>query len=191
MAPASLPQVLSSGEVRRIEFAREDKNLDRKHRWNDFDQKGRSRSDERVTTWENLLGLSEGQQQALQTLVQSWTGADLDRPPSLQTWLVREAEVRAALSAEQADLLHRANAVEIRKRWSQMGYALGGLLGASKDDHGRYQHTLGDQLIPERMILPEAHGADNLSLLSEAIKRLQGVLSPDQVTRLKALTGCR
>jgi hypothetical protein len=144
----------------------------------------RQQAEWRVRQWEQMLGLSENQKQALMDLWTAWVKADGGRPQSRETWQARESELRSRLTVEQAGKLHDTAATQSQQMWNYLGRTIAGMVGAPKEDYTRFQQTLGDWRAPNQMLLPEGHGADWPSLLKEGTGRLQPMLSSDQLARL-------
>lgn len=144
----------------------------------------RQQAEWRVRQWEQMLGLTETQKQALMELWTQWIRADGGRPQSKETWQARESELRSRLSVEQAGKLHASAAQQSQQMWSYLGRSIAGMVGAPKEDYTRFQQTLGDWRPPSQMLLPEGHGADWPGMMREGAARLQSVLSPDQTARL-------
>lgn len=144
----------------------------------------RTQAEWRVRQWEQLLGLTETQKQGLLDLWTQWLKADAGRPAGRETWQSREGELRSRLTAEQAARLHDSAAKQSELMWNHLGRSLAGMAGAPKEDHARFQQTLGAWRAPESMLLPEGHGADWPGMMREGTTRLQSVLSPEQMTKL-------
>lgn len=144
----------------------------------------RTMAEWRVRNWEQLLGLSETQKQTLIDLCTEWGREDAGRPASRDTWLSRESDLRSRLSVEQAAKLHNTAVTQSQQMWNYLGGAIGGMIGASKEDSLRFQQVLGDYRAPNVMLLPEGHGADWPGMMREGSSRLQPVLSSDQMAKL-------
>ena len=138
----------------------------------------------RVRNWEQLLGLSETQKQALIEMAARWTREDAGKPAGRETWLSRENDLRSRLSVEQAARLHDTTVAQSQQMWNHLGRTIGGMVGASKEDQTRFQQTLGDYRPSNAMLLPEGYGADWPGMMREGSSRLQQVLSSDQMAKL-------
>jgi len=138
----------------------------------------------RVRMLESLLSLTPDQKQMLTELWTTWLKEDAGGPPSRDTWLVREGDLRARLSVEQMAKLHDSVSTQSRQIWSMMGNSLGSILGASREDQIRFQQTLGSFPLSNSMLLPEPYGADWPGMMKEAAARLRSGLSADQTAKL-------
>lgn len=171
-------------EAKRDALAAANQELEKEIGERNAEATARQQAEWRVRQWEQLLGLTETQKQALMELWTAWIKADGGRPPSKETWQTREGEIRSRLTVEQASRLHDSAAKQSEAMWNHLGRTLGSMAGAPKEDHTRFQQTLGAWRAPEAMLLPEGHGADWPGLMREGTARLQSVLSSDQVARL-------
>lgn len=179
-----LEEKLLALETKKAELVASNQGLERQVAEKQVEHSARSMAEWRVRQWEQLLGLSETQKQSILDLCTKWAREDGGKPAARETWLQREVDLRARLSAEQAAKLTESTSAQSRQMWSHMGRSIGGMVGAPKEEHARLQQTLGDWRSPASMLLPEAHGADWPGQMKEASARLQPVLSPDQLAKL-------
>jgi len=171
-------------ETKRDELTIANQELERQVNERNFEASARMQAEWRVRSWEQMLGLSETQKQALMDLWTGWLKSDVGRPQSKETWLSRESELRSRLSVEQAGKLHDNAALQSQSMWNHLGRTLGGMIGASKEDQTKFQQTLGTWQAPSAMLLPEGHGADWPGLMKEGSTRLQPALTSDQMAKL-------
>ena len=175
---------MASLEAKRDELTASNQDLERQVHERAFEASARNQAEWRVRAWEQMLGLSETQRQALMDLWTAWMKSDAGRPQIRETWLTRESEIRSRLSVEQAAKLHDNAAIQSQSIWNHLGRTLGSMIGASKEDQTRFQQTLGGWQAPSAMLLPEGHGADWPGLMREGATRLQPMLTSDQSARL-------
>jgi len=171
-------------ETKKAEITASNQDLERQlvERQSEFN--ARAIGEGRVRQWEHLLGLTETQKQSLMELCTLWAKQDAVRPPTRETWLRREDDLRGRLSAEQAGKLHDQASRQSQQLWNMLGHSLGSMIGASRDDMTRYQQALGDWRPDGGMLLPEGYGADWQGLMKEGSSRLQPLLTPEQLAKL-------
>lgn len=179
-----LEEKLVALEARKAELTVANQDLEREVSVKQAEQGARATAEWRVRQWEQLLTLTETQKQSLLEICMNWAREDAGRPASRDTWLRRESDLRARLSAEQSARLSESTSGQARQMWSHMGRSIASMAGAPKEDHVRLQQTLGDWRGPGSLLLPEAHGADWNGLMKEAMVRLQPLLSADQMAKL-------
>jgi len=170
-------------ETRKAEITESNQDLERQLVEKQAEATARMMAQARVLQWEQLLGLTEAQKQSLMELCTLWAKQDAVRPPTRETWLRREDDLRARLSAEQAGRLNESTSKQSQMMWNMMGRSLGSMIGASSDDMTRYQQTLGDWRPDGAMLLPEGHGADWPGMMKEGTSRLQPLLTPEQMAK--------
>jgi hypothetical protein len=180
----AMEEKLVTLETKKLEVATSNQDLERQLTEKQAELTARTMGEWRVRQWEQLLGLTEAQKQSLTDLSTKWAKEDAGRPPTRDTWLQREDDLRARLSAEQSGRLHESVAKQSQQMWSMLGRSLGSMVGASKDDMTRFQQTLGDWRPDNNMLLPEGHGADWPAMMKDGTGRLQSVLTPEQVSKL-------
>jgi hypothetical protein len=178
---------LTSLEAKRDELTASNQDLERQINERNFEATARNQAEWRVRSWEQMLGLTETQRQALTDLWTAWLKADAGRPQSKETWISRENEIRSRLSVEQAGKLHDNAALQSQAMWNHLGRTLGSMVGASKEEQTKFQQTLGGWQAPGAMLLPEGHGADWPGLMKEGSTRLQPVLTSDQLAKLQRM----
>jgi len=171
-------------EAKRDELAAANQDLERQIGERNAEASARVMAEARVSTWGFLLGLTEAQKQSLVELCTQWHKADAGRSPNRDTWITRENELRSRLSVEQAAKLHDHVTLQSQSMWNHLGRALGGMIGASKEDQTKFQQTLGNWQAPSAMLLPEGYGADWPGMMREGSARLQPVLTSDQTAKL-------
>jgi hypothetical protein len=171
-------------ETKKVEMTAANQDLERQVSEKQVDLNARTMAEWRVRQWEQLLGLSETQKQPLIDLVAKWTKEDGGKAASRDTWLQREVELRARLSAEQASRLNESASKQSQQMWNMLGRSLGSMVGASKEEQTRFQQTLGDWRAPNSMLLPEGHGADWPGMMKEGSSRIQPLLTPEQQSKL-------
>lgn len=171
-------------ETKKTEIEASNQDLERQLVEKQTEATARAMGEARVNQWQHLLGLTETQRQSLTELCTLWAKQDAFRPPTRETWLRREDELRARLSAEQAGKLNETTSKQSQMMWSMLGRSLGSMIGASKEEMTRYQQTLGDWRPDGAMLLPEGHGADWPGMMKEGTSRLQPLLTPDQMAKL-------
>jgi len=171
-------------ETRKAEIETSNQDLERQLVGKQTEATARMMGQARVLQWEQLLGLSDTQKQSLMDLCTSWAKEDAVRPPYAESWLRREEELRARLSAEQSAKLHDSTSKQSQMMWNMLGRSLGSMIGASKDEMTRFQQTLGDFRPDNSMLLPEGHGADWPGMMKEGTSRLQPLLTPEQMAKL-------
>jgi hypothetical protein len=171
-------------ETKRDALAADNRDLERQIAEKNAEFSARNQAEFRVRALEQLLGLSETQKQSLLELWTQWIKADAGRPAGKDTWQSREGELRSRLSAEQAARLHDSASKQSETMWNHLGRSIASMAGAPKEDHSRFQQTLGTWRAPESLLLPEAHGADWPGMMREGTARLQSLLSADQMARL-------
>jgi len=181
-----MEQKLLALEAKRAELTSSNQDLERQITDKQTEASSRMLGEWRVRQWEQLLGLTETQKQSLIELCTRWAKEDGGRPAARETWLQREDDLRARLSVEQAGRLNESAAKQSQLQWNNLGRSLGSMIGANKDEILRYQQTLGDWRPDGGMLLPEGHGADWTGLMKEGTNRLQSVLTPDQLSKLKS-----
>jgi hypothetical protein len=171
-------------ETKKAEISVANQDLERQLVEKQSDATARTMADWRVRQWDQMLGLTETQKQSLTELGMKWAKEDAVRPPTRDSWLQREEDLRARLSAEQAARLHESAAKQSQQLWNMLGRSLGSMVGASKDEMTRFQQTLGDWRPDNSMLLPEGHGADWPGMMKEGTSRLQSLLTPEQMSKL-------
>jgi len=181
-----MEQKLLALEAKKAELSSSNQDLERQITDKQAEASSRMMGEWRVRQWEALLGLTEAQKQSLIDLCTRWAKEDGGRPASRETWLQREDDLRARLSVEQAGRLNESASKQSQMLWNNLARSLGSMIGANKDEILRYQQTLGDWRSDGGMLLPEGHGADWAGLMKEGTNRLQSVLTPDQVSKLKS-----
>jgi exonuclease VII large subunit len=175
---------LLSLETKRNALAGANQDLEKQVLEKNAEASARVMAEWRVRTWEQLLGLSETQKQALLEMATRWTREDAGKQAGRETWLSREGDLRSRLSAEQSARLHESAVTQSQQMWNQLGRSIGSMVGASKEDQTRFQQTLGDYRPANAMLLPEGYGADWPGMMREGSNRLQPVLSSDQMAKL-------
>jgi hypothetical protein len=171
-------------ETKKAEVTSANQDLERQLAEKQAELTAKTMGEFRVRQWEQLLGLTDAQKQSLIDLCTKWAKEDALRPATRETWLQREDDLRARLSAEQAGRLSDSAAKQGQQMWNMMGRSLGSMVGASKDEMTRFQQTLGDWRPDSAMLLPEGHGADWPGMMKEGTSRLQSLLTPEQMARL-------
>ena len=171
-------------ETKKAEITASNQDLERQLVEKQSEANARMMAEARLQQWGHLLGLTDLQRQSLLELCTLWAKQDAVRPPTRETWLKREDDLRGRLSAEQAGKLHDQSSRQSQQLWSFMGQSLGSMVGASRDEMTRFQQTLGDWRADGAMLLPEAYGADWPGLMKEGTSRLQPLLSPEQMAKL-------
>lgn len=171
-------------ETKKVELTTSNQDLERELVEKQSEMSARMMAEARVRQWEFQLGLTDLQKQSLMELCMMWAKQDAVRPPTRDTWLRREDDLRGRLSAEQAGKLHDQSSRQSQQLWNMLGPSLGSMVGASKDDVLRIQQTLGDFRPDGAMLLPEGHGADWAGMIKEGAGRLQSVLTPEQMAKL-------
>ena len=171
-------------ETRKAEILASNQDLERQIADKQSEFTARSMAEARVRQWEHLLGLTETQKQSLIDLCTKWAKEDAVRAPGRDTWFQRENDLRARLSAEQAGRLHDSVAKQSQQMWGHLGRSLAAMAGAPKEDHLRFQQTLGTWSPETTMLLPEGHGADWPGMMKEGISRLQPLLTAEQLAKL-------
>ncbi len=174
-------------ETKRDELTAANQDLERQINEKNVEASARMQAEWRVRSWEQMLGLSETQKQALMDLWTQWVKSDGGRPQGKDVWQAREGELRSRLSVEQAGKLHDTAAAQSQAMWNHLGRTLGSMVGASKEDMTKFQQTLGTWQAPGAMLLPEGHGADWPGLMKEGSARLQPLLTSDQMARLNKM----
>ena len=171
-------------ETRKAEMTASNQDLERQIAEKQSELTARTMAEWRVRQWEQMLGLTEAQKQSLLDLCTKWSKEDAVRTPTRETWLQREEDLRARLSAEQSAKLHESTSKQSQQMWNMLGRSLGSMIGASKDEMTRFQQTLGDWRPDNSMLLAEGHGADWPGMMKEGSSRLQSQLTPDQAAKL-------
>jgi hypothetical protein len=171
-------------ETKKTEITESNQDLERQLSEKQSEATARMMAQARVLQWEQLLGLTETQKQALMDLCTRWAKEDAVRPAYQEAWLRREDDLRARLSAEQAAKLNDSLSKQSQMMWSMLGRSLGSMIGASKDEMTRFQQTLGDWRPDNTMLLAEGHGADWPGMMKEGTSRLQPLLTPEQMAKL-------
>jgi len=179
-----LEERLLSLETKRNELLGANQDLQQQIVERNAEASARAMAEFRVRTWEQLLGLSETQKQALLDLVTRWHREDAGKPASRDTWLARESELRSRLTVEQSAKLHESSVAQGQAMWNHLGRTIGSMVGAPKEDQARFQQALGDFRPANAMLLPEGYGADWAGMMREGSSRLQPVLSADQMAKL-------
>src|SRR4029453_493312 len=146
-------------ETKKAEITESNQDLERQLVEKQAEATARMMGQARVLQWEQLLGLTETQKQSLMELCTLWAKQDAVRPPTRETWLRREDDLRRRLSAEQAGKLNETTSKQSQMMWSMLGRSLGSMIGASKEEMTRFQQTLGDWRPNGAMLLPEGYGA--------------------------------
>ncbi len=186
---SELEDRLRALEARRDALAAENRDLEKQASERYAQAGALSTAQWRVRAWEKLLGLTEGQKKEVLDLATGWAKEDAGGRASREAWGVRENELRARLTSEQAARLAQNVASTAAGQWRVMGQAIGQYAGLPSSEHVRVQQALGDFRLPDTALLQEAHGADWGGIFREAASRARPLLTPEQAARLDRYGG--
>jgi hypothetical protein len=134
-----------------------------------------------------LLDLPEWQRTNLTALWKEWSRQDLKGRANEETWLDRERQLRAQLTAEQIEKLHESVAEEAREDWSHMGLKIGSTAEVPREEQDGLQQMLGELTVPPEALIPEAHGLHWGGLYQQAMPLLGSALTEEQRNRVNAI----